>query len=224
MAGAVERVIREIRMMMRGNVNKEKFNMKKFFFLSTFLCLSFLAYSQATSLETFNKSRMQRQRTAMTILGTWAIGNMAAGAVLQGRTTGDTKYFHQMNIGWNAVNLVIAGAGYLGLRKLDAAGMGLFESVDSHYGFQKILLFNAGLDVGYMLGGAYLIERSKNTPLEKKPERLKGFGQSIVVQGAFLFLFDLGSYFWLASLNDQVPGLLNQLEPASQGIGLSLRF
>ncbi|MBK7410081.1 MAG: hypothetical protein IPL49_20715 [Saprospirales bacterium] len=198
--------------------------MKKFFILSTLLCLSFLTFSQTTSLEAFNQSRLQRQRTAMTILGTWAIGNMAAGAVLQGRTTGETKYFHQMNIGWNAVNLVIAGAGYLGLRKLDAAGMGLFESMDSHYGFQKILLFNAGLDVGYMLGGAYLMERSKNTPLEKKPDRLKGFGQSIVLQGAFLFLFDLGSYFWISTLNSDIPGLINQLEPASQGIGLSLRF
>ncbi|MDV7397852.1 hypothetical protein RZS08_41005, partial [Arthrospira platensis SPKY1] len=111
----------------------------------------------------------------------------------------------------------IAGLGYWGVQRMDA-GMGLAGSIDSHYGMQKILLFNAGLDVGYMLGGAYLIERAKNTPLDKNPDRLKGFGQSIVMQGAFLFLFDLGTYFWLASANDDIPGLLGQLGPASEGI------
>lgn len=198
--------------------------MKRYFLLSSFLCLSFLVTAQTLSPETFNQTRLQRQKTAMTILGSWAVGNMAAGAALQGRADGSTKYFHQMNLGWNAVNLVIAGFGYWGVTRMDPSGMSVFESIDSHYGFQKVLLFNAGLDVGYMLGGAYLIERSKNTPAEKKPERLKGFGQSIAVQGAFLFLFDLGTYLWLASSNEQIPGLLGNIGPASEGIGLSLKW
>ena len=198
--------------------------MKKIFFLSSFLCFGFLAYSQNLALEDFNTTRLQRQRTAMTILGTWAIGNMATGALLQGRSEGESKYFHQMNIGWNAVNLAIAGVGYLGLRKLDPYGMGLYESLNSHYGFQKVLLFNSGLDIGYMLGGAYLIERSKSRPTGTKQDRLKGFGQSIVLQGAFLFLFDLSTYFWLSSSNKQIPELLNQIGPATEGIGLSIQF
>lgn len=198
--------------------------MKRYIFTTTFLCLAFLGMAQTLSVEGFNQTRLQRQKTAMTILGTWAVGNIAAGAIMQGRAEGSDRYFHQMNIGWNAVNLAIAGFGYWGVMRMDPAGMGAWESVDSHFGFQKILLFNAGLDVGYMLGGAWLMERAKNTPLEKKPERLKGFGQSIVLQGAFLFLFDLGTYIWLSSSNGQIPELLGHVGPASQGIGLSLKW
>jgi hypothetical protein len=195
--------------------------MKKYLLLLSLLCIGYWGLAQNLSLEGFNHTRQQRQKTAMTILGAWAIGNIAAGAALQGGAQGERKYFHQMNIGWNAVNLAIAGLGYWGAQRIDPGGLGLYESIQGHYGLQKTLLFNAGLDVGYMLGGAYLIERAKNTAPDKNPQRLKGFGQSIVLQGAFLFAFDLGVYFWLASGNGDIPILLG---PASEGIGLSWRF
>ncbi|MEN0051644.1 MAG: hypothetical protein AAF806_31560 [Bacteroidota bacterium] len=191
--------------------------MKKYTLLSAFLCLSFLAISQSNSLLDFNQNRLQKQKTAMTILGTWAIGNIAAGSILASRQEGEAKYFNQMNAGWNAINLVIAGFGYYGAMKMDAAGLDLYGSIEEQYKIQKILLFNAGLDIGYMLGGAYLIERSKNAA--DNPERLKGFGKSIVLQGGFLFAFDLITYFTLAADNDQLQLLLS-----GDGVGVSLRF
>ncbi|MEM8525157.1 MAG: hypothetical protein AAGG68_10955 [Bacteroidota bacterium] len=191
--------------------------MKKYVLLSTFLCLSFLAFSQSTTLLDFNENRLQKQKTAMTILGTWAIGNIAAGSILASRQEGEAKYFNQMNAGWNAFNLVIAGFGYYGVMRADAAALDMYGSIQEQYKIQKILLFNAGLDVGYMLGGAYLIERSKNTT--DNPERLKGFGKSIILQGGFLFAFDLITYFTLAADNDQLQFLLN-----SDGVGISWKF
>ena len=91
------------------------------------------------------------------------------------------------------------------------------RSTEEQYKIQKILLFNAGLDIGYMLGGAYLIERSKNTA--NNPERLRGFGKSIILQGGFLFAYDLITYFTLAADNDQLQLLLS-----GDGVGMSWRF
>ncbi|MEL6943484.1 MAG: hypothetical protein AAFO82_12510, partial [Bacteroidota bacterium] len=181
--------------------------MKKYFFLSTFLCLSFLTFAQTTTLLDFNQNRLKKQKTAMTILGTWAVGNIALGSVLASRQEGETKYFNQMNAGWNAVNLVIAGFGYFGAMKMDAATLDMYGSIQEHYKIQKVLLFNAGLDIGYMLGGAYLIERSKNRV--DNAERLSGFGKSIALQGAFLFVFDLITYATIAADNDNIQFLLN---------------
>lgn len=198
--------------------------MKKYLLLSTLLCFSCLVFSQQLSWENFNESRLTKQKRAMTILGTWAIGNIALGSIMTGRTSGETKYFHQMNAGWNVVNLVIAGAGYYGLTKLDAAGMDAFTSIQEQYKIQKLLLFNAGLDVGYMLGGAYLIERSKNQSDTTRSDRFSGWGKSIILQGGFLFAFDLTAYLVLASDNVQLKNLLSQVQLSGEGVGLLLHF
>ena len=50
----------------------------------------------------------------------------------------------------------------------------------------KILLVNTGLDVGYMLAGSALaLTKGKNDP------GWRGHGIGIIIQGAFLFIFDL---------------------------------
>ena len=73
-----------------------------------------------------------------------------------------------------------------------------------------------------MLGGLYLTERSKNT--KKAPERMKGFGKSILHQGAFLFVFDLSVYFVNAAANPQLKPFLSSLYFDGQNMGLVLNF
>lgn len=158
----------------------------------------------------------------MIILGVWAVGNMATGAVLRGNRVGEDRYFHDMNIAWNAVNLTIAGLGYYASMKADPASFDMASSIHEQYKIQKILLFNAGLDVGYMLGGVYLMERSKNT--NNNPERLKGFGKSIVLQGGFLFAFDVVTYMVHTRGNGEIPALLQGLSFNGQGIGIYWQF
>ena len=176
----------------------------------------------AQSLADFNYKRLETNKKAMLVLGTWAVGNIAVGATLMGKAEGEQKYFHQMNAGWNLVNLGLAAAGYYAAAKADPASFDAFNTLQEQYGVQKILLFNAGLDVGYMLGGLYLIERSKRT--EKKPERLKGFGQSILLQGAFLFAFDLGANFFHAKNNEGLRSLPGLLSFNGQGLSWTLAF
>lgn len=194
-------------------------------FLTWFLlCLGVWCMAQASNgdLTDFNTWRLNRQKTGMMVLGGWAAGNIALGAALGANKTGSTKYFHQMNAAWNAVNLGIAALGYWGAVKTDPASMDLFTSIQEHHKMQKILLFNAGLDVAYMVGGAYMIERSKNTV--KLPERMKGFGRSIVLQGGFLLAFDIAQYAALAAGNEKLQPFLSALYPTGNGIGWTLTF
>jgi hypothetical protein len=124
-----------------------------------------------------------------------------------------------MNALWNGVNLAIAGLGYYTAMKSDPAAWDLASSLSSHNGFQKVLLFNAGLDVGYIMGGLYLTERAKRPDVNS--DQLKGFGRSIMLQGAFLMVFDLANYFIATGRNGEIPLLLGGTE---NGIGLLLNF
>ena len=160
----------------------------------------------------------------MLVLGSWAVGNIALGSVMQAQTDGTTKAWHQMNAGWNLVNLGLATAGYVAALKSDPSQLGLYESVNAHHSIQKVFLFNGGLDVGYMLGGAYLIEKSKNTADTKKSDRLKGFGQSIVLQGAFLLVFDMANFVIHNNRTEQIKPLIEIGSTKSGNLGLTLHF
>lgn len=186
-------------------------------FLMLLLLLAAAGLSAQQELSDFNHIRLQRQRTAMLVLGGWAVGNIVSGAALRGQRSGSDRHFHEMNIYWNAVNLGIAAFGYVSALRSNPAALGLYDSVSEHYGFQKILLLNAGLDVGYMLGGLYLLERGTYRP--ERSERLRGFGRSIILQGGFLLAFDLVNYFVQAGQNDRLELLLG-----AQEMGARLKF
>jgi hypothetical protein len=193
-------------------------NPLKSYLFALLLINTVFIYAQNIDLQAFNAKRIKDTKTDMMILGGWALSNMAVSGILLGNTEGGvTKGYHQMNIGWNAVNLTIAGFGYLAAMKSNAASFDLYGSINEHYKLQKLFIFNAGLDVGYMAAGAYVIERSKSSL--KNPEQMRGFGQAIIVNGAFLFAFDLVNYFIQSSHNEKIKLLLT-----GNGMGLSLHF
>ncbi|MCO6477671.1 MAG: hypothetical protein J5I94_13655 [Phaeodactylibacter sp.] len=196
--------------------------MKRIILTLTFVNFLGLAYTQVQDITGINRQRLEKQGVSMLVLGGWAVGNIALSATLATRREGEDKYFHAMNAGWNLVNLGLATAGYFSAIHADPASFGLYSTIHEQHKLQKIFLFNAGLDVGYMMGGLYLMERSKRT--ENKPERLKGFGKSILLQGAFLFVFDLGAYFWQAQGNSELKPLLDGLTFTGNSVGMVWRF
>lgn len=128
----------------------------------------------------------------MLVLGSWAAANIALSPILVSSSSGSEKYFHQMNGYWNGVNLVIAGLGYYNALKADPNGLSMSQSLKEQQKIENALLFNAGLDLAYIAGGFFLQERAKNNIANA--DRLQGFGQSLVLQGGFLFIFDIGYY------------------------------
>lgn len=155
----------------------------------------------------------------MLTLGGWAVVNIGAGLALRGSSEGATREFHTMNALWNTVNLGIAGFGYYAATQSDPASWDLATSLGKHQNFQKILLFNAGLDVGYIMGGLYLTERAKRPDVNS--DQLKGFGNSIMLQGAFLMVFDLANYFIAAGYDGDLP---LRLGATTNGMGLTWVF
>lgn len=135
-------------------------------------------------LEVINQTRLDYNLKGMLILGTWAVVNLILGALASFRKSGQTQAFHQMNAYWNVVNLGIAGFGFWQASQI--AVLNFWEGLAAQQQIEKVLLFNAALDLGYLAIGLLLIERGRR--LEK--ERWIGFGKSILLQGAFLLLFD----------------------------------
>jgi hypothetical protein len=193
--------------------------MKKWIITLAFCGLSLHVFGQSEALTDFNQSRKKITQTGMLVLGSWAVGNMAVSGLMMTRTSGSQYYFHQMNVFWNVVNLGLAGFGYYDALQMDPSGVGVSSSVSEFYSLQKTLLFNAGLDIAYIAGGLYLLERAKNA--EKNRDRFRGYGRSVIVQGAFLLAFDTVLFFVLDSRSGELLPLLNV---SADGIGLRLRF
>lgn len=191
-----------------------------------FLLIFFPLFVGAQSFNTdeFNAKRYKINETGMKVLGAWAIGNLAYSGVAVFNNTGQNKAFHQMNIGWGAINLALAGVGYLGTRDA-ATNLSVIESLKQLESTKRIFLFNAGLDIGYMATGAYMLERSKNTSNQKRSDQLAGFGKSIMVQGGFLFAFDLVMYFVHQNHGKkQLYNLVSDLSVSPSGFRVVMNF
>lgn len=148
------------------------------------------------SLEAYNSERLRITRTALYVLGGWAAVNILAGATGAAVTDGETSGFYEMTAGWNVVNFGLAGFGLLGLRDAPT-DLSLWETTQAQNRIEDTLLFNAGLDIGYMMMGFLIRSAASEEPGSIEAERLRGWGTAVVAQGAFLFAFDLIAYLRL---------------------------
>ena len=156
------------------------------FLIGALLLIPLLADAQ--EFISFNQERLEINRKGMIVLGSWAAGNMIVSAWQYTQTEGQTRYFHQMNVFWNVVNAGIAGFGYYQSAN-GATDLSLIESMNEQNSIEKILLFNAGLDVAYIATGLYLKERGKVK--SEKFDQFTGYGNSLILQGGFLLVFDI---------------------------------
>jgi hypothetical protein len=178
--------------------------------------------AQSLHLTDFNQQRLDRTRISMYVLGAWGMANVASGTIGMTQTTGSQRAFHQMNLGWGAINLGLAASSLWTTLHTDPAVFDLYETARQHHRLQKILLFNAGLDVAYMAGGAWMLERAKTSATNAA--RLRGFGKSIILQGAFLFVFDISAAVYLGGLEKQLPPFFEQISIRFDGQSLGVRM
>ncbi len=177
---------------------------------------------QAQQHPDFFTQSMQLNKTGMYVLGGWALLNMSSGAYGWATQTGHQKYFWQMNTAWNLVNAGIAGYAFYSFSQMDVSAMTDGELWQSHQQIKRLYLINAGLDVLYMGTGAWLIHLAKKN--EKRHDLYKGYGQSIILQGAFLFVFDLMMYGLQHRLEKLHTILPEQFGLAPQGLMMVWRF
>lgn len=176
--------------------------------------------SQDTYREFYTES-LRINNAGMYVLGSWALLNITSGTYGWSKFSGTTRYFHQMNLFWNVVNLSIAGFALYGNYAADFSSWGPERILEKHLKTQNFFLVNGGLDVVYMGTGLLLRHLSGRYP--KNAERLKGYGNSVILQGAFLFVFDLVMYgIQLGHRNDFLEQVV--LAPASGYPGLSIQL
>jgi hypothetical protein len=161
--------------------------MKNLLFLSLLLSFTTSIFSQNLTLSSFNQERSDLNRKGLTILGSWAGANLITNGILLANSSGSDKYFYQMNVYWNVVNGALAGLSVLQANKTQT-NLSAFQTLSEQNNTEKTFLFNTSLDAAYVMTGVYLLEKSKNST--ESQEMLKGYGQSVILQGGFLLLFD----------------------------------
>lgn len=197
--------------------------MKKIYYILLLLLLAHGAQAQQNALTDLNQGRLKVQTTSMWVLTSWSVANLAYGGIAAAQTEGSTKYFNRMNVYWNLVNLGIAAPSLISsLRKKNNLPTTLNESIEELHSLEKTLLFNAGLDAAYLMGGLYLMERAKNS-LDQH-DRLKGFGQSVLLQGGFLLLFDATTYLALRKSHRKAAEILKNVQFTGQSVVVVLEF
>ena len=106
------------------------------------------------------------ERRLTRVLGGWAVGSLAVGSALWLRPA--SRSFGRQTAAWGAVDGVIA---VLGARRRGATDPARLR---------RVLLVNAGLDLGYLAAGAWLV----------RDGRWRGDGAAVLVQGSFLLALD----------------------------------
>lgn len=195
---------------------------KLLFFLiisTSFLLLftkSSVAQNFSESLTSYNQQRIDLNIKGMYTLSGWAISNIAISSVGYFKSNRSTKYLHQMNVGWNLINLAIAGGALYQYSQADPASFSLAKSLTESQSIERILLLNIGLNVGYITSGGLLWERG----LRKSNDRFVGYGQSLIIQGGFLLLFDSALYLLNRNNNEKINTIIETV--SIQGAQLSI--
>ena len=197
----------------------------KLLLISFLLFLNFNTSAQIQEdLNTFNKERLSIQKKGMVVLGSWAVGNIAVGIIGYQSSEGSVAELHKMNAIWNTINLALAIPGYIGAKK-GKFDLPFRKTYKEQTGVEKTFLFNAGLDVAYILGGLYSTEKAKNQTSQSKHDTQLGYGNSIMFQGAFLLLFDVTMYRIHASHgNKKLAGYLDKIVIGHNGVGFRHQF
>ena len=140
----------------------------------------------------------------MSTLTAWALANLAGGAIGNFTTTGSTHYFHQGNAAWNSVNLVLGVVGVVNNTRSRRRPLDLVAGRRDSHRSQVAFIVNAGLDVLYLGAGAAMWQLGPIAPKPDTQARLVGYGQALVLQGAFLFAFDVAMAIAHQRLRDGV--------------------
>lgn len=196
---------------------------RKLLLLSGILIFGYLSLSAQTGINSFCVESKKLNSGGMYVLGGWALANIAWGVYGWANYSGQLRYFSQMNVFWNTVNLAIAGISLNSTGQLDCNMLGLGEVLDRQLKTERTLLVNAGLDVLYI--GSGFVLRYFAGKSEKRSTLLTGYGNSVILQGAFLLVFDLAFRQVLVSHRTLVPDNLGfSISPEMTGFYASFSF
>jgi hypothetical protein len=130
-----------------------------------------------TAIWTFQRALSRR-------LLAWAMASSALGLVLAWRGNAFWRGVGVQAIAWGAVDGAIAVVGQYGAEKQQGSALPVDDLAQARR-LRRLLRLNAALDVLYVAGGLFIVERNVRSNRHRA-----GHGAGIVLQGAFLFVFD----------------------------------
>lgn len=137
-----------------------------------------MSHEPTTSIWTFNRSLSNR-------LLLWAIGSMVGGLLLQRSRRPLLNGIGAQAVGWGAIDAAIAILGQQSAERKQIVATPLSE-VQHARSLRRLLWINTLLDIFYVAAGWWLVfTKGRNN------ESWRGHGLGIVIQGKFLFVFDL---------------------------------
>ena len=183
--------------------------MQKIFLIICFTPVFLSAFSQKDVLIQFEKERVSYTKRSMLALGGWSAANIIVSGIATNTRNKEMRYFHQMNVMWGGINLAIAGLSYWGAGKEKIDNPTLADVLKHQNRIEKTYLINAGLDVVYVGAGLLVSKTSDN---QKNPEKFKGYGNSIMLQGGFLLLYDAIIYSIHRKHGKKLDGLVDKVQ------------
>jgi hypothetical protein len=122
------------------------------------------------------------QHRALGVLWAWGLGSVAVGVSALLSRDQRIRQAGLQAIAWGAIDAALAWFGRRSARAKISRGAD--DGPQQARRFRTILLINAGLDIGYLAGGAALLRGARG-----RDERV-GMGVGILIQGLFLLIYD----------------------------------
>jgi hypothetical protein len=157
---------------------------------STVLSVLLLAAPPSTGdpLPRYRRAYQRTQLVGMGVLTGWAVVNIASGVAGALVVDDQRRFRHEMNAMWNSVNLTLGIIGLVNNARRPPAMMREADARSAYRKVRRLYAINGALDIVYIATGVLLAELGRAHAVP----RLRGYGESIAFQGAFLFTFDLG--------------------------------
>ncbi|MBC7694244.1 MAG: hypothetical protein H7141_02230 [Burkholderiales bacterium] len=162
--------------------------MKYFSLILILFCFEYATAQNDSVFRKFDNGKNKLNHSGMIVLTSWAGANIVGSSIGYALTNSyEEKEFYLMNATWGVINLGIALPGLFSKAKPTPT---LYELQKNQTKIEKLFLANALLDLAYISGGFYLKEYGSNQPDQKKQQMYNGFGNSVIIQGAGLMIFD----------------------------------
>lgn len=151
----------------------------------------------------------------MFTFGGWAAANLLGGGIGFALASDPrARTFWEFTLMWNAVNLGLAVAALIATWNDEPSTLDLKASLSQGDTYEKLFLFNGGLDVAYLVAAGVLLEHGARTG----EVRWTGYGNSLLVQASFLLVFDLAMFVLHRNIDHSI---LDRLRVSPSGLGLS---
>jgi hypothetical protein len=187
------------------------------------LFLTSYPFISNAQLNEYNLIRHDLDQKLMIGLGSWATLNVIVSSIgWSNAANEEIQSFHQMNIMWNTVNLGLAIPGYIRARR-GKSDLTLSETLYEQRKTETVFLFNTGLDLAYISSG--LILRSESKSYLDKSSLYRGYGNSLLMQGGFLLVFDWIAYgIHCSRSKKRLQPILEKIELSDSGFGFKYKF